>query len=68
MHYATTTKISTGGGSRRAHAQTLPKKCMTQLKKFLRKMEEVTQTASYWETGIALLEMNHIRTLLDHMD
>jgi hypothetical protein len=22
--------------------------CMTQLKKFLRKMEEVTQTASYW--------------------
>jgi hypothetical protein len=26
------------------------------------------KTASYWETGIALLEMNHIRTLLDHMD
>jgi hypothetical protein len=31
-------------------------------------VEKVTQTASYWETGIALLEMNHIRTLLDHMD
>jgi hypothetical protein len=31
------------------------KMCMTQLKKFFRKMEEVTQTASYWETGIALI-------------
>jgi hypothetical protein len=41
---------------------------MTQLKKFLRKMEKVTQTASYWEIGMALLEMSHIGTLLDHMD
>jgi len=42
--------------------------CMTQLKKFLRKLEMVTQTKSYWGTGIALLEMSHIGTLLDHMD
>ena len=42
--------------------------CMTQLKKFLRKMEKVTQTASYWGTGIALLERNRTKTLLDHMD
>jgi len=41
---------------------------MTQLKKFLRKLEKVTQAASYWGTGIALLEMSHIGTLLDHMD
>ena len=27
-----------------------------------------TQTASYWGTRIALLERNHARTLLDHMD
>jgi len=40
---------------------------MKQLKKFLRKMEKLTQT-SYWGTGIALLEMSHIRTLLDHME
>ena len=40
--------------------------CMTQLKKFLSNMEKVTQT--YWGTGIALLEMSHIGTLLDHMD
>jgi len=39
---------------------------MTQLKKFLSNMEKVTQT--YWGTGIALLEMSHIGTLLDHMD
>ena len=26
------------------------------------------QTTSYWGTGIALLEMSHIGTLLDHMD
>ena len=38
------------------------------IKRFLRKMVKVTQTASYWGTGIALLEMSHIRTLLDHMD
>ena len=31
-------------------------------------MEKVTQTASYWGTGIALLGRNHTRTLLDHMD
>ena len=31
-------------------------------------VEKVTQTASYWGTGIALLERNHTRTLLDHMD
>jgi len=42
--------------------------CVTQLKKFFRKMEKVTQTTSYWGTGIALLEMSHIGTLLDHMD
>ena len=42
--------------------------CMIQLKKFLRKMEKVTQTASYWGTGIALLEKNHTIKLLDHMD
>jgi len=42
--------------------------CMTQLKKFLRKMEKVTQTTSYWGTGIELLETSHIGTLLDHMD
>ena len=41
---------------------------MTQSKIFLRKMEKVTQTASYWETGIALLERNHTRILLDHME
>ena len=41
---------------------------MTQLKKFLRKMEKVTKTASYWGTRIALLERNHTKTLLDHMD
>ena len=41
------------------------KNCMTQLKKFLRKMEKVTQTTSYWGTGITLLEMSHIGTLLD---
>ena len=29
---------------------------------------KVTQTASYRETGIALLEMKHFGTLLDHMD
>ena len=44
------------------------KSFMTQLKKFLRKIEKVTQTASYWETGIDLLERNHTRTLLDRMD
>jgi len=44
------------------------KSFMTQSKKFLRKMEKVTQTASYWEIGTALLERNHIRTLLDHME
>jgi len=44
------------------------KSCMTQMKKFLRKMEKVTQTASYWGAGIALLEMSHIGTFLDHMD
>jgi len=38
------------------------------LKKFLRKMEKLTPTTSYWETGIALLEMSLIGTLLDHMD
>ena len=42
--------------------------CMAHLKKSLRKMERVTQTTSYWGTGIALLEMSHIGTLLDHMD
>ena len=42
--------------------------CITQLKKFLRKIEKVTQTASYWGNGIALLEMSHIGTLSDHMD
>ena len=31
-------------------------------------VEKVTQKASYWGTGIALLERNHTRTLLDHMD
>ena len=31
-------------------------------------MEKVTQTALYWGTGIALLEMSHIGTLLDHME
>ena len=41
------------------------KSCMTQLKKFL-KMEKVTQT-SYWGTGIALLEMSHIGTLLEQL-
>ena len=29
---------------------------------------KMTQTASYWETGIELLEGNHTRTLLDRMD
>jgi len=29
---------------------------------------KVIQTTSYWGTGIALLEMSHIGTLLDHMD
>jgi hypothetical protein len=43
------------------------KSCMTQLKKFSRKMEKVTQTSSYWGTGIALLEMRHTGTSLDHM-
>ena len=43
-------------------------KLLTQLKKCLRKMEKVTQTASYWGTGIELLEMSYIRTWLDHMD
>ena len=33
----------------------------------LRKMEKVTQTASYWETGIALLERNHTRTLVGYI-
>ena len=42
--------------------------CMIQLKKFLKKMGKVIQTTSYWGTGIALLEMSHIGTLLDHMD
>ena len=41
---------------------------MTQFKKFLRKMEKVTKTASHWGTGIALLDMSHIGTLLDRMD
>jgi len=42
--------------------------CMTHLKKSLRNMEKMTQTTSYWGTGIALLEMSHTGTLLDHMD
>ena len=29
---------------------------------------KVIQTTSYWGNGIALLEMSHIGTLLDHMD
>ena len=44
------------------------KNCMIEFKKFLRKMEKVTQTTLYWVTGIALLEMSHIGTLLDHME
>jgi len=44
------------------------KSCMIQMKKFLNKVEKVIQTTSYWGTGIALLEMSHIGTLLDHMD
>ena len=38
------------------------------IEEILEKMEKVTQTPSYWGTGIALLEMSHIGTLLDHMD
>jgi hypothetical protein len=30
-------------------------------------MERETQTPLKWGTGIVLLEMNHRRTLLDHM-
>jgi len=41
---------------------------MTQWKKFLRKMEKVRQTVSYWGTEVVLLERNHTRTLLDLMD
>ena len=44
------------------------KNYMTQLKKFLRKMENGTQTTSYRGTGVVLLETKHIGTLLDHMD
>ena len=40
----------------------------TQLNKFLRKMEKVTQTTLYWGTGIALLEMSRIGALLVHME
>ena len=29
---------------------------------------KVTKTSLYWRTGIALLERNHIGTLLDHME
>ena len=29
---------------------------------------KVTQRTSYWGTGIALLELSHMGTLLDHMD
>ena len=38
------------------------------IEEILEKMEKVKQTASYWGTGIALLERNHTRTLLNHMD
>ena len=38
------------------------------IEKILEEGGKVTQTASYWGTGIALLERNHTRTLLDHMN
>ena len=31
-------------------------------------MEKARKTTLYWGTGIALLEMSHIGTLLDHME
>jgi len=38
------------------------------IEEILEETEKVTQTTSYWGTGIKLLEMSHIGTLLDHMD
>ena len=38
------------------------------IEEILEKDGKVTQTASYWGNGRALLEGNHTRTLLDHMD
>ena len=38
------------------------------IEEILEKDGKVIQTTSYWGTGIALLEMSHIGTLLDHMD
>ena len=70
------TRISAGGwgvfleemSCRRYDNKQKQKSCTTQVKKFVRKMKTVTQTASYCGTEIALLELSHIGTLLDHMD